>query len=109
MRPASEDHPELDRLLKWALASGTCAVRANADTPADAMTSMAAGATVIGLCRTEHMFFGADRLNHVRTMILETAQERIAALEVLLPMQQRDFEELFRTMSPLPVTIRLLD
>ncbi len=110
MRPASEDHPELDRLLQWALASDTCAVRANADTPADATAALAAGATGIGLCRTEHMFFAADRLSHVRAMILaRTPQERIVALERLLPMQQRDFEELFRTMSPLPVTIRLLD
>jgi pyruvate,orthophosphate dikinase len=110
MRPASEDHPELDRLLEWAIASSTCAVRANADTPADATAARAAGATGIGLCRTEHMFFATDRLSHVRTMILaRTVEERIAALEVLLPMQQGDFEELFRTMSPLPVTIRLLD
>jgi pyruvate,orthophosphate dikinase len=110
MRPASEDHPELDRLLEWALARNTCSVRANADTPADATAALAAGATGIGLCRTEHMFFATGRLSHVRTMILaKTAEERIAALELLLPMQQRDFEELFRTMSPLPVTIRLLD
>jgi len=110
LRPASEDHPELDRLLEWALASDTCSVRANADTPADARAAMGAGATGIGLCRTEHMFFAADRLSHVRAMILaKTPEERIAALELLLPMQQRDFEELFRTMSPLPVTIRLLD
>jgi pyruvate,orthophosphate dikinase len=110
LRPASEDHPELDRLLEWAIASDTCSVRANADTPSDAMAAMEAGATGIGLCRTEHMFFATDRLSHVRAMILaKTAKERIAALELLLPMQQEDFEELFRTMSPLPVTIRLLD
>jgi pyruvate, orthophosphate dikinase len=110
LRPASEGHPELDRLLEWALASDACSVRANADTPADATAAMAAGATGIGLCRTEHMFFAEDRLSHVRAMILaETPEERLAALELLLPMQQRDFEELFRTMSPLPVTIRLLD
>jgi pyruvate, orthophosphate dikinase len=110
MRPASEDYPELDRLLEWALASDVCSVRANADTPADATAAMAARATGIGLCRTEHMFFATDRLSHVRTMILaKTTEERIAALELLLPMQQQDFEELFRTMSPLPVTIRLLD
>jgi pyruvate,orthophosphate dikinase len=110
LRPASEHHPELDRLLQWALETSTCSVRANADTPSDASAAMAGGATGIGLCRTEHMFFAMDRLSHVRTMILaKTAEERIRALEVLLPMQQRDFEELFRTMSPLPVTIRLLD
>ena len=110
LREASEHHPELDKLVEWALLSSRCSVRANADTPADATAARAAGATGIGLCRTEHMFFAADRLNHVRSMILaDTQAERIRALEVLLPMQQRDFEEIFRTMSPLPVTIRLLD
>ncbi len=110
MRPASQIHPELDQLLQWALAQSETAVRANADTPADATAARAAGAVGIGLCRTEHMFFATDRLSHVRTMILaKTIEERIQALEVLLPMQQRDFEELFRTMAPLPVTIRLLD
>ena len=85
-------------------------MRANADTPADARAAIAAGATGIGLCRTEHMFFATERLGHVRTMILaKTAEERIKALEILLPMQQKDFEELFRTMAPRPVTIRLLD
>ena len=110
LRPAREDQPELNKLLGWALAIPTCGVRANADTPVDAKAALAAGATGIGLCRTEHMFFATDRLQHVRTMILsKTAKERIEALEVLLPMQQQDFEELFRTMSPLPVTVRLLD
>ena len=88
----------------------TCCVRANADTPDDAMAARAGDATGIGLCRTERMFFASDRLSHVRSMILaNTEAERIQALEILLPMQQRDFEEIFRTMSPLPVTIRLLD
>jgi pyruvate,orthophosphate dikinase len=110
MRPASEEHPELDRLLEWAVAFGSIKVRANADTPADATAARAAGATGIGLCRTEHMFFATDRLSQVRAMILATnATDRIEALELLLPMQQLDFEELFRTMSSLPVTIRLLD
>ena len=110
MRPASEDHPELDLLLTWALEGSTCSVRANADTPADAAASIAARASGIGLCRTEHMFFAQDRLSHVRKMILaKSVPERIAALDILLPMQRLDFEKLFRTMSPLPVTIRLLD
>ncbi|MGH9597873.1 MAG: pyruvate, phosphate dikinase [Edaphobacter sp.] len=110
MRLASEEHPELDRLLAWAVEAGTCLVRANADTPADATLARAAGATGIGLCRTEHMFFATDRLGHFRKMILAAdSADRIEALNVLLPIQQRDFEELFRTMSPLPVTIRLLD
>jgi pyruvate,orthophosphate dikinase len=110
LRENSDDIPELDKLLEWALDDKSCAVRANADTPDDATAARAAGATGIGLCRTEHMFFASDRLSHVRNMILaNTEAERIQALEVLLPMQQRDFEEIFRTMSPLPVTIRLLD
>jgi pyruvate,orthophosphate dikinase len=110
LRETSDDNPELDKLLEWALGSKSCSVRANADTPDDATAARAAGATGIGLCRTEHMFFASDRLSHVRNMILANSEaERIQALEVLLPMQQRDFEEIFRTMSPLPVTIRLLD
>jgi pyruvate,orthophosphate dikinase len=110
MRPASEDHPELDRLLSWALDSSSCFVRANADTPADATAARAARATGIGLCRTEHMFFATDRLIHFREMILANSlADRVNALNLLLPMQQQDFEELFRTMSPLPVAVRLLD
>ena len=107
---ASEDHPELDGLLAWAREAGSCLVRANADTPADATLARAAGATGIGLCRTEPMFFATDRLGPLRKMILATnSADRIKALSVLLPMQQQDFEELFRTMSPLPITIRLLN
>ncbi len=110
LRAATEQHAELDRLLTWARASASCGVRANADTPEDAIAARAAGATGIGLCRTEHMFFAADRLGHVRAMILaDTEAARIDALQWLLPIQQRDFEEIFRTMSGLPVTIRLLD
>ncbi len=110
LRPASEHHVELDQLLDWAAAVGSCKVRANADTPNDAQVSIANGAAGIGLCRTEHMFFAAGRLQHVRSMIMaSTTEERIAALELLLPIQQGDFEALFRTMSPKAVTIRLLD
>ena len=110
MREANEDHPELDDLLKWSAAIKSCKVRANADTPADATVSLAHGAAGIGLCRTEHMFFGAGRLQHVRAMIMaSTTEARVEALEHLLPIQQGDFEALFRTMSPKPVTIRLLD
>ena len=110
MRPASEHHPELDQLLEWASAVDSCKVRANADTPDDARVAMSHGATGIGLCRTEHMFFASGRLQHVRTMIMaDTTEARIAALDCLLPIQQSDFEALFRTMAPHPVTIRLLD
>ncbi len=110
LRPTSEHHPELDQLLKWAGNVDSCKVRANADTPADALVSTTRGAVGIGLCRTEHMFFAAGRLQHVRGMIMaSTTAERIAALELLLPIQQGDFEAIFRTMSPKPVTIRLLD
>ena len=110
LRPVSDNHPELDQLLAWANDVDSCKVRANADTPADAISAITHGATGIGLCRTEHMFFAADRLQHVRAMIMaSTTDARIAALEFLLPIQQSDFEALFRTMSPMPVTIRLLD
>ncbi len=110
LRSASKDHPELDKLLQWAIEDKSCAVRANADTPEDAAAARAAGASGIGLCRTEHMFFASDRLGHMRKMILaDTEADRIAALDILLPIQQQDFEEIFRTMESLPVTIRLLD
>lgn len=88
----------------------TLGVRSNADTPADAQASRRFGATGIGLCRTEHMFFNADRIDVVRQMILaETTDERIRALDKLLPMQRADFIGLFEEMDGLPVTIRLLD
>ena len=110
LRSVSEEHPELEKLLAWALEDKSVSVRANADTPDDATAARAAGATGIGLCRTEHMFFASERLGHVRTMIMATTEaDRVAALAVLLPMQERDFEQIFRTMAPLPVTIRLLD
>ncbi len=85
-------------------------VRTNADTPADARVARDFGAEGIGLCRTEHMFFDADRIVAVREMILaDTEEERRSALTKLLPMQRGDFVELFKIMSGLPVTIRLLD
>ncbi|HRI17486.1 MAG TPA: pyruvate, phosphate dikinase, partial [Burkholderiaceae bacterium] len=85
-------------------------VRANADTPADAAQARRFGATGIGLCRTEHMFFEGERINAVREMILaEDEAGRRKALARLLPMQRGDFEGLFRAMDGLPVTIRLLD
>ncbi|MGB8853764.1 MAG: pyruvate, phosphate dikinase, partial [Pirellulales bacterium] len=85
-------------------------VRANADTPEDAKVARGFGAKGIGLCRTEHMFFEGDRIRAVREMILaEDEAGRRRALAKLLPMQRGDFEGLFREMSGLPVTIRLLD
>ena len=102
--------PELEELMKWADESRSLRVRANADTPHDARTARAFGAEGIGLCRTEHMFFGEERITAVREMILaETKEEREHALEKLLPFQRNDFTEIFRGMDGLPVTIRLLD
>lgn len=85
-------------------------IRTNADTPKDAETARRFGAEGIGLCRTEHMFFGQDRIDSMREMIVaDNKEERIRALDKLLPMQRADFLELFKTMSGYPVTIRLLD
>ncbi|MAW80068.1 MAG: pyruvate, phosphate dikinase [Parvularcula sp.] len=97
-------------LMGWADGLRRMKVRANAETPNDARVARDFGAEGIGLCRTEHMFFEADRIIAVREMILaEDKKGREAALAKLLPMQRSDFEELFRVMSGLPVTIRLLD
>jgi pyruvate,orthophosphate dikinase len=111
LRPSeSFDNPFLTKFLAWARECSVTAVWANADTPHDAQRASHAGAIGIGLCRTEHMFFAKDRLAHVRSMILaSTAAAREDALVSLLPMQQADFEELFRGMPGLPVTIRLID
>jgi pyruvate, orthophosphate dikinase len=85
-------------------------VRANGDTPRDAVLAKTFGARGIGLCRTEHMFFDSKRINVFREMVLaDTKVEREKALRKLQPMQRGDFEKLFETMSPYPVTIRLLD
>ncbi len=97
-------------LMRWADAIRVVKVRTNADTPADAKLAREFGAEGIGLCRTEHMFFEPSRILAVREMILAadlTARER--ALAKLLPMQRGDFAGIFRAMSGLPVTIRLLD
>ncbi len=96
--------------LDWADGLKRLGVRANADLPADARVAREFGATGIGLVRTEHMFFGADRLPHMRRMILaEGEEERRRALDSLLPFQRQDFTGLMREMSGYPVTIRLLD
>ena len=98
------------RVMAWADDLRRMAVRTNAETPADVRTAREFGAEGIGLCRTEHMFFDGDRIAAMRGMILaDDAAGRRAALEKLLPMQRRDFAELFEIMAGLPVTIRLLD
>jgi pyruvate, orthophosphate dikinase len=99
-----------ETLMKWADEVRRLRVRANADTPHDARTARQFGAEGIGLCRTEHMFFEADRIDAVRAMILaDSREERAAALDSILPMQKSDFVGIFREMKGLPVTIRLLD
>ena len=97
-------------LMGWADAARRLGIRANAETPDDARTARGFGAEGIGLCRTEHMFFDAERIVAVREMILADREDaRRAALAKILPMQRADFIELFRIMTGLPVTIRLLD
>src|SRR5690242_6380260 len=101
---------EFYKLMTWADQFRKLRVRANADTPLDAKTARAFGAEGIGLCRTEHMFFGDNRLAAMREMILsEGVGAREKALEKLLPLQRGDFIGIFREMAGLPVTIRLLD
>ncbi|HYD16141.1 MAG TPA: putative PEP-binding protein, partial [Hyphomicrobium sp.] len=98
------------RLIAWADEARTLAVRANADTPKDARQARSFGAQGIGLCRTEHMFFDADRILAMREMICATNETgRRSALAKILPVQRADFVELFEIMNGLPVTIRLLD
>ena len=97
-------------VMAWADDTRRMAVRTNAETPADARTAVDFGAEGIGLCRTEHMFFDVDRIIAMREMIMAAdSVGRESALAKLLPMQRRDFEELFTIMAGLPVTIRLLD
>jgi pyruvate,orthophosphate dikinase len=101
---------ELNTLLVWADQASRLEVRANADTPNDAVRAREFGAKGIGLCRTERMFNSTDRLPIVQDMILaETLEERQAALDRLLPIQRNDFKGIFKAMKGLPVTVRLLD
>ena len=101
---------DFQTVLEWADVLRRLKVRANADTPDDAAKARELGAQGIGLCRTEHMFNAEERLPVVREMIMAgNEEERRAALERLLPMQQADFEGIFEAMAGLPVTIRLLD
>src|SRR5437764_397695 len=111
-RKTGERPKEFDTVLSWAdkIRKGELAVRANADTGEDAKQARDFGAEGIGLCRTEHMFLGDDRLPVVRRMILaNTAEEEEAALEELRKVQKADFEEILEAMDGLPVTVRLLD
>ena len=101
---------ELVTLLNWADKVARLKVMANADTPVDAARALKYGAMGIGLCRTERMFNAVDRLPLVIDMIVaDTPEQRQAALDLLLPIQRADFKEVFKTMSPRPVTVRLLD
>ena len=108
------EQPELSgdfaALMVWADKVRRLKVRANAETPLDVRTAREFGAEGVGLCRTEHMFFDADRIAAVREMILsEDKAGRVAALAKILPMQRQDFVEIFTIMKGLPCTIRLLD
>ena len=101
---------DFNRIMNWADQFRVLDVRTNADTPNDAAQAFAFGAQGIGLCRTEHMFFEADRIKAMREMIVsETSEQREKALAKLEPIQQSDFEAIYEAMKGRPVTIRLLD
>jgi pyruvate, orthophosphate dikinase len=101
---------DFGKLMQWADEARKLGVRTNADTPKDAETAVKFGAEGIGLCRTEHMFFEESRIPVVRKMILsETLEQRMKALDLLLPMQKADFKGIYKAMGERPVTIRLLD
>jgi len=101
---------DFENFMVWVDKIRTLEIRANADTPTDAIQAKKFGAQGIGLCRTEHMFFEGSRIFSVRKMIVaETKEQREAALSEILPMQRDDFEKLFETMADLPVIIRYLD
>ncbi len=106
----SPDDPELQKFMEWADPHRTMKVRANADIPRDAIQARTFGAEGIGLCRTEHMFFGERKIGPMREMILANSEKgRRAALKKLLPLQRKDFVGVFKAMDGLPVTIRTLD
>ena len=107
---AQPNDPDLVTFMAWVDPVRRLKIRANADIPRDAKNAIAFGAEGIGLCRTEHMFFAEDRIEHMRTMILaDNEKDRRAALKKLLPMQRADFVGLFKAMGSLPVTIRTID
>jgi pyruvate,orthophosphate dikinase len=108
--PDPNDLKLLDRFMSWSEPYRTMKVRANADVPRDAIKARELGAEGIGLCRTEHMFFGEEKIKHMRDMILAgNEKDRRAALKKLLPLQRKDFEGVFKAMDGFPVTIRTLD
>jgi pyruvate,orthophosphate dikinase len=101
---------DFSKLMSWADSIRKLKVRTNSETPVDTKTAREFGAEGIGLCRTEHMFFDEERILSVREMILsKTKEDRARALTKLLPYQKKDFVEIFKIMSGLPVTVRLLD
>src|SRR5271157_6069042 len=106
----SPDDPELQKFMDWSDPYRTIKVRANADIPRDAIQARTFGAEGIGLCRTEHMFFGEKKIPYMRAMILaDNEKDRRTALKKLLPLQRKDFVGVFKAMDGLPVTIRTLD
>jgi len=106
----SLDDPYLNQIMEWADQVRRLGIRTNADTPHDSKQARGFGAEGIGLCRTEHMFFGEERISKMREMILaDNEAGRRKALVKILPLQQDDFEGIFRAMDGLPVTVRLLD
>ena len=108
--PANTNSGDFGRIMAWADKYRTLKVRANADTPADAANAVSLGAEGIGLCRTEHMFFDADRIPKIRRMILsDTVEEREAALNELIPFQKGDFKAMYKALEGRPMTVRYLD
>jgi len=108
--PANADDPELQKFMGWADPFRKMKVRANADIPRDAIQARAFGAEGIGLCRTEHMFFGEGKIGPMREMILaDNEKGRRTALKKLLPLQHKDLAGVFKAMDGLPVTVRTLD
>jgi pyruvate, orthophosphate dikinase len=106
----SQTYQTYESLMKWADSFRTLKIRTNADQPDQAANAISFGAEGIGLCRTEHMFFGGDRIMSVRKMIVsETVEDRKEALMELLPLQREDFHGIFEAMNGLPTTIRTLD
>ena len=99
-----------ERIMKWADEFRTLKVRTNADTPADTLNAVKLGAEGIGLCRTEHMFFDAERIPKIRKMILsETVEQREEALNELIPFQKGDFKAMYKALEGRPMTVRYLD